>query len=75
MREVDEKPGEEGINLKKTASMKVKADVRLLMAEARVGKPSSIPLYEHIRPEYLSQKDQQIMGFFLSYCIVIFVKH
>ena len=37
--------------------MKVKAGVRLLMAEARVGELSSIPLYEHIIPKYLSQKE------------------
>lgn len=35
-------------NLKRTASMKVKAGERLPTAEARVGELYSIPLYEHI---------------------------
>ena len=34
-------------NLKMTASMKVKAGVRLLTADARVGELYSIPIYPH----------------------------
>lgn len=34
-------------NLKMTASMKVKAGVKLPMAEARVGELYSMPIYPH----------------------------
>ena len=40
-------------NLKMTASMKVKAGVRLLTAEARVGELYSIPIYSDNRARNL----------------------